>query len=224
MNPLTKKQWPVIQKLNQIEGLMKTRKISRRRLRKSAARGGAVLRPKSAVLSKAPEGAHRMKKSPIRLTVNGHLYELEIGDKPNQTDPSHTLAYTLRETLGLTGTKIGCDHGACGCCTVLMDDRAVLSCMTLTVECNGKKITTIEGLSDPKTGKLDPLQQAFIDHSAFQCGFCTPGIVMSAKALLHENPSPTEGEVKEALSGNFCRCISHYHVLKAVMATSRMSR
>ena len=160
----------------------------------------------------------------IRLTVNGQPYELEEGSGPHQVDPAHTLAHTLRETLGLTGTKVSCNHGACGACTVLMDERAVLSCMILTVECDGKRITTIEGLSDPKAGKLDPLQQAFIDHTAFQCGFCTPGILMSTKALLHENPSPTEEEVKEALSGNFCRCISHYHVIKAVMAASKEVR
>jgi carbon-monoxide dehydrogenase small subunit len=158
------------------------------------------------------------EKRRIRLTVNGQLYELEEGGGPHQVDPAHTLAHTLRETLGLTGTKVSCDHGACGSCTVLMDERAVLSCMILTVECDGRRIITIEGLSDPKAGKLDPLQQAFIDHTAFQCGFCTPGILMSAKALLHENPSPTEEEVKEALAGHYCRCISHYHVLDAVMA------
>lgn len=166
------------------------------------------------------------KKSPeppsrIRLTINGQLYEMTAGSPPAEVDPAHTLAHTLRETLGLTGTKVSCDNGACGCCTVLMDGKAVLSCMTLTVECDGKRITTIEGLSDPRTGKLDPLQQAFIDYTAFQCGFCTPGIIMSAKALLNENPSPTEEEVKEGLSGNFCRCISHYQVLKAVMAASK---
>jgi len=143
---------------------------------------------------------------------------LEEGSGPNQIDPAHTLAHTLRETLGLTGTKVSCDHGACGSCTVLMDEKAVLSCMILTVECDGKKITTIEGLGDPKAGKLDPLQQAFIDHTAFQCGFCTPGILMSAKALLRKNSFPTEEEVKEALAGHYCRCISHYHVLDAVMA------
>jgi aerobic-type carbon monoxide dehydrogenase small subunit (CoxS/CutS family) len=159
-----------------------------------------------------------MKEDRVRLTVNGQSYELEIGDRPNAIDPSHTLAYTLRETLGLTGTKIGCDHGACGSCTVLMDGKPVLSCMILTVETDGKSITTIEGLGDQITGTLDPLQQAFIDHTAFQCGFCTPGILMSAKALLNDNPSPTKQEVKEALSGNYCRCISHYHVLDAVMA------
>ncbi len=160
----------------------------------------------------------------LNLTINGEVYSLEIGGRPDQIDPAHTLAHTLRETLGLTGTKVSCNHGACGCCTVLMDGKAVLSCMTLTVECNGKNITTIEGLGDRKTGKLDPIQQAFIDETAFQCGFCTPGIIMSAKALLLENPSPTENEVKEALSGNFCRCISNYQVVKAVMAASEEGR
>ena len=160
----------------------------------------------------------------LNFTVNGQVYELKVGTEPDQVDPAHTLAHTLRETLGLTGTKVSCDHGACGCCTVLMDGKAVLSCMTLTVECGGKQITTIEGLGDLKTGKMDPLQQAFIDYAAFQCGFCTPGTIMSAKALLHENPFPTEEEVKESLSGNFCRCISHYHVVKAVMAASKEAR
>ena len=160
----------------------------------------------------------------LSLTVNGQVYELKVGTGPDQVDPAHTLAHTLRETLGLTGTKVSCDHGACGCCTVLMDGKAILSCMTLTVECDGKQIITIEGLGDPKTGKMDPLQQAFIDYTAFQCGFCTPGIIMSAKALLHGNPFPTEQEVKEGLSGNFCRCISHYHVVKAVMAASKEVR
>lgn len=161
-----------------------------------------------------------LEKPRIRLTVNGQLHELEKGGGPHQVDPAHTLAHTLRETFCLTGTKVSCDHGACGACTVLMDGRAVLSCMILTVECDGKKIVTVEGLGNLKAGELDPLQQAFIDHTAFQCGFCTPGILMSAKALLHENPSPSEEEVKEALSGNFCRCISHYQVIKAVMAAS----
>ena len=164
------------------------------------------------------------EKRIINLMVNGQPYRLAIGNEPNRIEPSHTLAHTLRETLGLTGTKISCDNGACGCCTVLMDDKAVLSCMILTVECDGKRIATIEGLKDSKTEKLDPLQQAFIDYTAFQCGFCTPGIIMSAKALLHENTSPTEEDVKEALSGNFCRCISHYQVVKAVLAASREVR
>jgi len=160
------------------------------------------------------------KQKKVTLAVNGRPYDLEIGDQPDQVRPWDTLAHTLRDTLGLTGTKVSCDHGACGGCTVLLEGKTMLSCMTLTVECDGQRVTTVEGLSDPQTRRLDPLQQAFIDHTAFQCGFCTPGILMSAKALLHENPSPTEEEVKEALSGNFCRCISHYQVVKAIMAAS----
>ena len=177
--------------------------------------------------------AKKQEKSPhikevttsrIRLTVNGEVYELDVGSGPNQIAPTHTLAHTLRETFGLTGTKVSCDHGACGSCTVLMDGKAILSCMALTVECDGKEVTTIEGLKDPKTGELDPLQQSFIDHTAFQCGYCTPGMIMTAKALLNENPRPTEEEVKEALSGNFCRCISHYQVVKAVTAAVEKGR
>jgi carbon-monoxide dehydrogenase small subunit len=163
-------------------------------------------------------------RNTICLNVNGKPYVLRIGDGSDAVNPAHTLAYTLRETLGLTGTKVSCDNGACGSCTVIMDGKALLSCMTLTIECDGKKITTIEGLSDPKKGTLDPLQQSFIDHTAFQCGFCTPGMIMTAKALLNENPRPTEEEVKEAISGNFCRCISHYQVVKAVMAVSKEKR
>ncbi len=164
------------------------------------------------------------RKGAVNLTVNRQPYRLQIGKGPGNVEPTHTLSFTLRETLGLTGTKVSCDGGACGGCTVIMDGKAVLSCMLLTVELDGAHVTTIEGLRDPKTGVLDPLQQAFIDHTAFQCGFCTPGMIMSAKALLGENPSPTESEVKEALSGNFCRCISHYQVIDAVMDASRRGR
>ncbi|MFH0730408.1 MAG: (2Fe-2S)-binding protein [Pseudomonadota bacterium] len=160
----------------------------------------------------------------ISLTVNGQTCELEVGSRPDQVDPSHTLAHTLRETIGLTGTKVSCNEGACGCCTVLIDGKAILSCMTLTIECEGKSIRTIEGLRDPATGQLDPLQQSFIDHTAFQCGFCTPGMIMSAKALLNEDPLPTEDKVKEGLSGNFCRCISHYQVVEAVRSVSEKER
>jgi aerobic carbon-monoxide dehydrogenase small subunit len=160
----------------------------------------------------------------VSLTVNGQFYELEIGKKSDQVATVHTLTHTLRETLGLTGTKISCNKGACGCCTVIMDGKAVLSCMLLTIECGGKTITTIEGLSDQKTGTLDPLQQSFIDHTGFQCGFCTPGMIMSGKAMLMENSSPTEQEVKEGLSGVFCRCISHYQAVEAVMDASKKKR
>lgn len=160
----------------------------------------------------------------IVLAVNGQRYDLEIGSSPGQVDPAHTLAQTLRDTLGLTGTKVACDEGSCGSCTVLLDARPVLSCLTLTVECDGRDVTTIEGLADPVTGQLDPVQEAFVEHTAFQCGFCTPGIIMSARALLNDNPSPTEEEIKEALSGNFCRCISHYHVIQAVLAAARVQK
>ena len=160
----------------------------------------------------------------INLTVNGSAVELPVGSRQGDVEPFHTLSHTLRETLGLTGTKISCDEGACGCCTVIVNGKAVLSCKILTVECDGKSITTIEGLSDPLTGKLDPLQQAFIDHTAFQCGFCTPGMIMTAKALLNDNPHPTVEEVKEALSGNFCRCVSHYQAIDAIMAVAERGR
>ncbi len=158
------------------------------------------------------ENREEDKKS-ITLVVNGRTYNLRIG---KDFTSSHTLAQTLRETLGLTGTKIACDHGGCGACTVLIDGKPVLSCMTLTIECNGRSITTIEGLEDRKTGKLHPVQQAFVDNTAFQCGFCTPGIILSTKALLDENSSPTEDDIKEALAGHYCRCISHYEVINAV--------
>jgi carbon-monoxide dehydrogenase small subunit len=164
------------------------------------------------------------EREKIAFTVNGVSYELEVGDQFYQVAPSHTLAHTLRETLGLTGTKVGCNQGGCGSCTVLMDGDPVLSCMTLTVECGGRHITTIEALQDRRTGKLDPLQQAFIDHTAFQCGFCTPGIIMASKSLLNKNPSPDEQDVKEALAGHYCRCISHYHVVEAVLQAAKKGR
>ena len=124
------------------------------------------------------------RREKVAFNVNGVSHEFEVGDQLYQVAPSHTLAHTLRETLGLTGTKVGCDQGACGSCTVLMDGVPVLSCMTLTVECNGRHITTIEGLQDRETGNPDTLQQAFIEHTAFQCGFCTPGIILASKSLL----------------------------------------
>ena len=160
----------------------------------------------------------RRVASQVRLFVNGRVHVLTVGGPRAEVDVTDTLAHTLRETLGLTGTKVSCDHGACGCCTVLVDGEAMLSCMMLTVECDGRSIVTVEGLADPETGALDPLQQSFIDHTAFQCGYCTPRILMSAKALLISNPQPSLDDVREALSGNFCRCITHYHVLEAVNA------
>lgn len=154
----------------------------------------------------------------ITLTVNKKKYRLLVGDDSVQgvIPNSEVLVKTLRNRLGLTGAKDACEEGACGCCTVIMNGDPVTSCMILTSDCDGADITTIEGLADPETGELDPLQQAFIDKYAFQCGYCTPGIIMSARALLNTNPHPTREEIGEALSGNFCRCISHYHVFEAI--------
>ncbi|MGI5989037.1 MAG: (2Fe-2S)-binding protein [Lachnospiraceae bacterium] len=152
----------------------------------------------------------------VTLTVNGTVYEFSIGESYGQIPASETLLETLRNRLGLTAAKKSCEEGACGCCTVIKDGKAVPSCMTLTADCDGSEITTLEGLQDPQTGELSKVQKAFIEYNAFQCGFCTPGIIMTTTALLNENPNPTEEEVRDALSGNYCRCISHYHVFEAI--------
>lgn len=154
----------------------------------------------------------------ITLTVNGRAYELGVGTGRDDVPEGETLADTLRDRLGFTGLKVGCGQGACGACTVVMDNRAVTSCMMLTVDCDGKEITTIEGLADPVTGELHPLQKAFVEHCGYQCGFCTPGIIMSTYGLLLHNPNPTEEEVREALAGNYCRCGTHYSAVEAIMA------
>jgi carbon-monoxide dehydrogenase small subunit len=160
-----------------------------------------------------------MELNNISLSINGVNYQFSIGDNFGQIPANETLVETLRGRFALTGSKRSCDEGACGCCTVIINGDAVPSCMLLTVDCDGKNVTTIEGLQDSKTGQLDPLQQAFIDEYAFQCGYCTPGIIMAAKAFLDKNPTPSTEEVAEALSGNFCRCISQYHVFNAVQKT-----
>jgi aerobic-type carbon monoxide dehydrogenase small subunit (CoxS/CutS family) len=157
------------------------------------------------------------ERKTITLTVNGDTHELEVGEQPFQVSTGHTLAYTLRETLNLTGTKVGCDQGACGSCTVIMDGTPILSCMTLTTECHSRRITTIEGLADKQSGELDPIQQSFVDQTAFQCGFCTPGMIMASKSLIDQSPAVDRKMVKSALSGHYCRCISHYQVVDAVM-------
>jgi xanthine dehydrogenase molybdenum-binding subunit len=172
----------------------------------------AIGRPQTTGTEAAP-----LAKS-IRIIVNGKPCELIVG---REIEACHTLAHTLRETLGLTGTKIACDHGGCCSCTVLMDGEPILSCITLTIECDGKSIITIEGLKDRKSGELNKLQQSFVSHSAFQCGFCTPGMVMSGQALLDRSPVPTDDEITDALSGHYCRCISHYEVVGAVKDAAR---
>ncbi|MGB8768911.1 MAG: 2Fe-2S iron-sulfur cluster-binding protein [Candidatus Korobacteraceae bacterium] len=151
----------------------------------------------------------------ITLNINDRRYKFSVGDGAGDISPSETLLETLRKRLQLTGSKESCGAGACGCCAVIADGDAIAACMTLTVEMDGRNITTIEGLEDARKG-LDPIQQAFIDEYAFQCGFCTPGIIMVAKALFLKKAQPTPDEIKEALAGNFCRCISHYTVLRAL--------
>lgn len=149
-----------------------------------------------------------MKKQ-IQLIINGEEYDLRV-------EANRLLLQALRDDIGLTGTKEGCSIGVCGACSVIIDGRVVSSCLTLAVACQGKHIETIEGLA--KDGKLHPLQQAFIEYGGFQCGICTPGQIMAAKALLDENPKPTEDEVKEWMSGNLCRCTGYYKILESVMA------
>ena len=154
-----------------------------------------------------------MKQVEIVLIVNGIHYQLNI-------EPQRTLVEVLRETLGLTGTKKSCSEGECGACTVLMDGKPVTSCLVLAVEAQGKEITTIEGLSDGE--KLHPIQEAFLKHGAIQCGFCTPGMVIAAKALLDENPKPTAAEVRKGISGNLCRCTGYQQIVDAILDASKI--
>jgi len=148
-----------------------------------------------------------MNKHVVRIRVNEEEFELAVA-------PNRTLLEVLREDLDLLGVKEGCGEGVCGACTVLMDGRPVRSCLTLAMEAEDTSITTIEGLA--QNGELDPVQQSFVDHGAIQCGFCTPGMVMAAKSLLAENPSPTRDEIKHALSGHFCRCTGYTKIVEAV--------
>jgi len=148
-------------------------------------------------------------KTAIELHINGDNYEILVS-------PNNTLLEVLRERLGLMGTKRGCDLGACGACTVLIDGEASLSCLMLALDAVGKQITTIEGLSE--TGELHPLQQAFVDQGALQCGFCTPGMILTAQAILQENPRPTEETIKKKMAGNLCRCTGYKKVVEAVMS------
>jgi aerobic-type carbon monoxide dehydrogenase small subunit (CoxS/CutS family) len=151
-------------------------------------------------------------KKHITLTVNGRKVERDI-------DSRMTLAEFLREGLDLTGTKVGCNRGECGSCTVILDGDPVLSCTVLGVEASGSEILTIEGLVSE--GKLHPIQEAFVEHDALQCGYCTPGMIMSIKALLDKNPNPTEEDVRKSIDGNFCRCGSYPNIVKATIETSK---
>ena len=148
----------------------------------------------------------------IRLKVNGHLRKVNV-------EPRTTLAQALRNHLQLTGTKVVCDRGACSACTVWVDGLPVNACMTLALDVGEKEVTTVEGLM--KDGELHPVQQSFIDHDASQCGYCTPGMIMSTAHLLEKNPNPTMEDVKHAVRGNVCRCGTHPHVFKATMEAAK---
>ncbi len=148
----------------------------------------------------------------IELSLNGEMRTIEV-------ESSATLAHVLREAVGLTGTKIGCGEGICGACSVLVDGYPVSSCIYPALKAAGRRVTTVEGLA--QTGKLHPLQQAFVEHGAVQCGYCTPGLLLVAAALLEENPSPTGTEIRRAISGNLCRCTGYAKVIRAIQAVAR---
>lgn len=154
-------------------------------------------------------------KVPLRFTVNGILHEVMV-------QPYHTLVDVLREQLALTGAKKGCDSGHCGACTVLVQGKPVNSCLVLALDARDKEILTIEGLSQEE--KLDPLQEAFLEYGAFQCGYCTPGVLLAAKALLEENPNPTEIQVKEALVGHLCRCTGYERAARAILSCAQSGK
>ena len=148
----------------------------------------------------------------VAVTVNGQLRKAEV-------EPRQLLVYFLRETLGLKGTNVGCDTSSCGACTVLMDGVSVKSCTVLAAQADGSAVTTIEALAED--GDLHVVQQAFHEHHALQCGYCTPGFVMATVSLLQENPSPSEGEIRRALEGNLCRCTGYHNIVRAVEAAAR---
>jgi carbon-monoxide dehydrogenase small subunit len=147
----------------------------------------------------------------IEITVNGRMRDFDV-------EPNILLLNLLRDDLYLTGTKYGCGIGECGACTVHLDGEAVLACLTLAVDADGRSVDTIEGVADGD--RLDSVQEAFLEEGAIQCGFCTPGFIMSAKALLGENPNPTEGEIREYLKGNMCRCTGYVNIVKAVQSAA----
>ena len=152
------------------------------------------------------------EKVPLAFTVNSEPVRVGVA-------PGATLLDVLRDELELTGTKLGCGEGECGSCSLMLDGKVVNSCLVLALECEGSQVLTIEGLR--QNGKLHPVQQAFVDHGAVQCGFCTPGMIMASHALLEEKPSPTESEVKRGLEGNLCRCTGYRKIVDAVLSLAK---
>jgi carbon-monoxide dehydrogenase small subunit len=151
----------------------------------------------------------------VRLTVNGALHAVTV-------EPRRTLADVLREDLRLTGTHVGCEHGVCGACTILWDGQPVRSCLLLAIQMDGASLTTVEGLADGD--RLHPIQEAFWATHGLQCGFCTPGILLTAKALLDENPNPDEETIREAIGGNLCRCTGYHFIVEAIASAARSRR
>ena len=157
-----------------------------------------------------------MSTHTVKLTVNGTSFERTV-------EARLTLADFLRHEIGLTGTHLGCEHGVCGACTVLIDGQTARSCLTFAVQATGREVTTIEGLARPD-GRLNVLQQAFVEHHGLQCGFCTPGMLMTLTELLRDNPGPTEAEVRDALTGNLCRCTGYAGIVAAALVAARHMR
>jgi aerobic-type carbon monoxide dehydrogenase small subunit (CoxS/CutS family) len=186
---------------------------SRRDFIKGVIASGAAVSAVSYTLGGATRAQGAAPERLLSLNINGRVRRVDVL-------PNETLAMTLRYKLGLTGTKLGCDRGECGACTVLIDNVPHYSCSTLTHSLRGRKVTTIEGLQGPK-GELHKVQKAFVDELAPQCGFCTPGQIMTAVGLLAANPKPTRDEARHALSGNLCRCGAYDHYLNAVMRAAR---
>ena len=189
--------------------------MTRRSFIKSVGAGAAAAAAAGTLMAAGPPEEKVMKADEtcrLNLKINGNVYTLLV-------EPRWSLLFVLREKLGMTGTKVGCERGECGACTVLINGIARYACMTLAVEAEGQDITTVEGLMEGE--ELGPVQQAFHDHDAFQCGYCTPGQVMAAEGLLRANPTPTAAEIQKGMSGNLCRCGAYVHIFEAVQSASR---
>ena len=189
-------------------------RLSRRSLLQGSAltMAGTML-PEEQVDAQQAKAAAGPGPARLVINVNGSRHQLDL-------EPRTTLAEALRDTLGLTGTKIACDRGACSACTVWLDGVPVCACMTLAIDALGRSVSTIEGLA--QGGVLHPVQEAFIEHDAMQCGFCTPGMVMSCAALLERNPHPDAAAVREAIAGHYCRCGTYPHVIEATLAAAEL--
>jgi xanthine dehydrogenase YagT iron-sulfur-binding subunit len=200
---------------NETEDDSVEREISRRTFlgSMSAAVAGAAMTAKISATEKPTPNVEL--SGMVRLVINGRRHEVSV-------EPRNTLLHVLRDKLGMTGTKVGCERGECGACTVLIDGIARYSCLTLALEVDGKEVTTIEGLL--RGDSVGPVQQAFIECDAFQCGYCTPGQIMAAEALLRKTPNPSIEEIREEMSGNLCRCGAYQHIFRAVHRAAELRK